>query len=426
MWVKKPSAKIDTVFYLQEWFTLYHRDIENYTPDPRHIKESLNKESLDPYSSRVIMLYKEDKDDDRMIQIVGYMRYDEDLEVVTQTPPKFNLNRNDDNEYRYQEEREEQQSTSITNLMKLVDQILDEKEEKEEFPNFDVCELLLFTSFYYPRFYQLLYPWLIRQYQFHSETACLKWLSDKNFLKEFIIDATLEDRQEYFKEYPLDQVCPSIWYNIHFSHLPSEIADRKLWYEGGFCHLNYKEMGGYVWRICSQQLQKKCPDSPPEQLKVVLEYIHSRLKGKQKGESGIGDIEDMAPCMKNIAFGKKFPLDQNRLHFTRVMARGNVPLQDVKDILSNLNEKDPHRFGHINLEKRFDPEYAYNRKYAPPYCEQIQTCPFKGSLDQKKLQCHQQVFKKKFPQDYHPAQAQYFYGPADWHKWRNKNKKKFA
>jgi hypothetical protein len=82
-------------------------------------------------------------------------------------------------------------------------------------------------------------------------------------------------------------------------------------------------------------------------------------------------------------------------------------------LLTDLNQRFPHKESNMSARRRWDYEAHYNKDYQPPNCEKIDKegmCPFDGG--NKKLKCHQ-YFIAKFPN----TQTSTLYGPTDWMKW---------
>lgn len=397
---------------LQKWF-FGKNPWANYKVHPVEMGVFclVDKGQLNPYISRVFLLYE--MNGNNIVAVKGYNRYESD-EIET-FPPKIKFQ-----EPTYppftpitipwaKNYHKMKMECPMDNLKARVDQIYNQDDPTEDM---ELMFMLLFVG------HQWCEPFFSIQQKKEqinlvgSEDAVVECLRNNGVDNE--IEGTYSDFQAYFRDNPDVLHPPKHWFRVHFSELPTALVDQKLIYEGGFCHLHWKEMGLWCFRRVILDLKKRSKiDHPPGNLDHLVEYMYrSNTKRRKKAVGGLA-MTDLPPCMQQIINATRFPTDMERNGFVRTASRCGVPLVDVEDLFIKLNDKYPHRDGNIPLKRRFDLHYQYNKGYAPPKCEQIGWCPFEGD----KRQCHQGWFKKKEPEKYKDSQAPYFKGPADYKKF---------
>lgn len=233
-----------------------------------------------------------------------------------------------------------------------------------------------------------------------------------------IIEPTLEDCMDFNARYPQDWL-PKYWYSIPFEYLSEEFSCNLRIYHPGLVHITYKEYGDYQWWKYEKEMRqlrqrvKTLPMHP--QLEYLITYIKPPKKAKPAESVDIEDIgKVLPPCLR---CDDRFPGDQQRQFLVRALKGVGVSLESVETYLNGLNDKYPHSNGNIPLKRRWDYEAHYEKGYAAPNCDKMgKLCPFEGSLDKKKMQCHGH-FKELFPDKYREADGSRFYGPKNWIKW---------
>lgn len=376
---------------LRSWFEFYY-------PQFAHYPLGFEKQE-DPYKERLWMIYK--KKEHNICHILGYKLF-ETGEFFEPHPPIITW-----------EPKEQQNNTeipmiipcyekmdgnvTIDKLTMYVDVVLGKQTGTISFDDFAWFVLL---------FYGQLIP------QWH--TIYVNYLREHFPKKQEIetnhIEPTIQDKVEYFNLYPMEYSCPSVWYEVKLEELPESLMHKPI-YKGGYFHLHEKEL--YLWVFRKILLNLRYPNQPHPQLNVVLSYILSYLKTSRK--KGAGNVNQLPPCLRKW---NHFPNDSERVALVKVAKYGEIPIEDIEDMLNHYNTKFPKY--NMTLKRRFDVKAHYQQNYkSKPRCEHISWCPMGKlgtTLDKKKMECHQQ-FQKEFPDYFNISQANYFYGPADWFKW---------
>lgn len=434
---------------VRDWFSMYHSEEFASCVYPLCSGETISK-TLDPYSSRILVIYK--KINDQFIDIVDYL-FDGELysSPVPILKKLMHLKSKEENQKRIRREpfdlSLENANINMDLLMSRIHWIISSGDEDPLFTqeNYWCMMILLYVGVFHPSFHAIQLEkertWFIQGLKtlLDEDDQTSFGIIGKDHLLEHLVNPTTEDLREYYIRYPDEWFPPKFWYEFSFTELPSSVVDSKVMYEGGKVHINRKELAHFWWRKLSRKLaQDHYWDklNLNEQYMFILERIVDCFKKRFK-QSIVGtldiDIEDMPPCIRNIAHGKvthasskkSFPSDSNRMKLVRVLAKGGVSLLRVEKILEDLNTKYPHSSGNITLKKRWDYEAHYKKGYAPPKCDEMGLlCPFTSmTLDKRKMKCHQQCFKEKHPDKYDEAKQGYrFYGPTDWFKWIGKKK----
>ncbi len=236
-------------------------------------------------------------------------------------------------------------------------------------------------------------------------------------------DVTVDDYQAlwYSSQRRLNP-CP-IWFEVpmhEYGFHPGGVPP----YPGGYYHINATQMNVWIWRKLTINCAVKRPGMEhPEQAVHIIEHIREVMEGKKRRKhislTEIGDIEKrLAPCMQLILGGAgKFPKDRERQQVVRVLAKVGAPIEYVEQKLTVLNDKDPHESGKMALRARWDYKAHYKAGYSAPNCDVIACCPMAPgkSIDMKKSECYL-LFGKRFPEKSVPPWKS-FYGPAQWFEW---------
>lgn len=257
------------------------------------------------------------------------------------------------------------------------------------------------------------------------------------------IQPSIPDLQMYKQYYPEDTEPPTHWFEVDASDISANLMETLLLYQGYKVHIHYRYLPDWFWtqytleecNVKSHIWQQPGPMQP--QLRHVMDYAmeralpkikkHKYQKRKPEVSQGIGDeivdIEDMMevvpPCIRGICDMKRgrFPQHEERKALVSVLRVGEIPLETIEGLLDGLNEAYPHQGGVLETRKRFDFISYYEGDYKPPGCEKMKShCPFEGSVDKRKEQCHR-TFQEAHPNKYKPWHANRFYGPASWLYW---------
>lgn len=379
----------------------------------------VDKKTLSPYKYRLFVLYRYNFQSE-LVTVVGFNRYEagntieptlpqltfEPEPVPTQTSSTLIIPW----AWNYEKLKVENENMSMDALRDRVDMIW-ENQPGTWSPA--IVLALLLAGQHVEKFHkkQLAYEaeqW--RQLATWPENI-LSTNMPYNVLLEMQVDPTVTDEQEYFQRYPARRSPPPWWISVHFSQLPTTLVDRKPLYKGGFCHLEPGEVWEWVWRKVVIDSHKHKTQEPSEQMRLLLAYIGNKVKNRRTHVGIKRSISELPPCMQ---FQDHFPKDAERVAFVAVGKRCGVPLRDIEDLLTELNERYPQNNSFKKpLKARFDVVFHYDKGYAPPKCETIYWCPMEGdSYDVKKKNCHQKWFGERYPQHYSPqTQAYKFKGP---------------
>ncbi len=437
-----------------QWFSLRYPS-GYHSVKPMDIHKMNKKNTLDPYRDRLLIIYKHNTQDNSL-DIIGYLEYNSDniLQVVPEwfmEPKPMKPKALDGICIPWKSGNNDGCQCTIDDLCDRANWILNNYQEmdyrwnKQEW-DYTTCKLLLMIGMFNESFHK-------KQLEKEKEYLLSKLLdytrddlSMKNVLScslstkqlnSLLIDSTLIDRQSYHKEYPHELEEPMLWISVHISEVPNEIAKYKHLYKGGMMHLHRKDIPFWIWRkICLELHTRIKPmafyDFLPEQLYPVLYHINSVktskriIYKKRKVNLEIScDIEYVPPCIQSIINNSNhFPTDMERQQFVAILQKGGITLELVEKLLSDLNDKFPHRDGAIQLKKRWDYEAYYNKGYSPPTCEKTCFCPMTASTyDKRQEQCYK-IYKDKFKPDFEQErwQTSHFYGPSSWLIWNNKKK----
>lgn len=395
---------------------------------------------LDPYSSRVICVYKRNGDEVDIIAWIYNGEYYDNPEPIFQTL-KQQKRKDEQKKIKRETFHLDYRNGSLTmdRIESRIRWIVGSNKEEMEFnyDNYCCMVLLLSIGHWHPQFQtiQLIKEreWFLNgiiNYCGDDDRLALQMIRESPLKKMTPnIDATTADLLDYQQKHPEEWFPPEFWYSVSFKDLPAFFLKTKILYEGGMIHIQRKELGYYWWRQLSK---KKQNIKMTEQIMFIMERITDIYKKQYKQDSEgslVVDIEDMPPCLQKIAKAKRFPGDQDRQTLVRCLARGGVSLHTTEKMLEDLNTKYPHNHGPMDLKKRWDyvrhfKNSAQRKKgYAPPNCESDSLknlCPFReDSLDQRKMKCHQECFKKRHPEKFDEKQASRFWGPKDWFKFLN-------
>lgn len=391
--------------------------------------------NLDPYSSRIVMVYKKNQNTIDVIAWIYNGEYFEDPWPIFQI---LKQQKKQDERKRIKREVFSLDFRDGQPTMDMIEQrikwILGEESSLPQFDHENYCcmMLLLYIGNYHSSFQTIQLEkekqWFldgIKDYIEDDDRLSLSQIrarNERDFGKSIkITNPTVEDLQEYHKQYPQEWFPPEFWYSVSFKDLPVSFVKHKILYQGGMVHCHRKELGHYWWRQLTKRLDNLTLN---EQTTFILERITDRYKKrfKQDLEGSLEvDIEDMPPCLQRILKDKRFPGDQNRQRLVRSFAKGGVSLKRTEKFLDDLNTKYPHSSGAISLEKRWKFSDHYKKGYPAPKCDELKTlCPFEGRLDQRKMKCHKECFKERHPDKYEDGQARRFWGPADWFKFLKK------
>lgn len=369
---------------IQDWFT------QNYPNVPLncihfangHVDQSV----LNPYASRFIVMYKETED---RIYLQGCIVYgtDEivDFSVLTNIP---NVSSNDP-------EFIEEPEPDLT--LDLIKAHID-----GNYFSLPTLQFILLIGRYVPHFFQ--------EFTNRKRPLLVRYL--RNFTDELdlLYEPTVYDLKRFWGANPkhrFGSAPPILWFNVPME----EITGNFLLYPGGSFHVAGIEMDNWVWR----RLLRPLPQvrHHPEQVNHIIGYINSLEKRKRREHiSLLGNPDDhLPPCMQ---INDRFPSDQDRQHFVRVLSAANVPIEYVREKLEHLNNLYPHKDGVISLKARWDFEYHYNAKYASPRCESM-NCPLEPGklIDVKKATCFKLYMQKFNKTPNHKT----FYGPIKWFEW---------
>lgn len=255
------------------------------------------------------------------------------------------------------------------------------------------------------------------------------------------IEPTIYDIRWYYTHYPEDAEPPKNWWSVGLELLSKTVGESLPLYPRYKVHICFRHVPDLLWnymvneerRLKTHIWKKNIP--PPPQLKHLGEYItetmprkRRRTKEKEGKQFESQDIEDLLlpPCLASIVDMNRgsFPGDSERQPFVRVMRAAKVPVERIGAILDPLNDKYPHPGGHYDTaKKRWDYQAHYEKGYKNPNCVDLcNLCPFSGSEDQRKMQCHN-VFKSKHPEYYRNGDEAKFYNPASWVYWGRRIKK---
>lgn len=394
----------------------------------------VDKKTLSPYKYRLFVLYRYNFQTE-LVTVVGFNRYE--LDTIEPTLPQLVFEPHDPPSitttttepslvipWKWNYEKLQEMDVSLDALRERVDWICEGKADMPKLAN--LCSMtklcptwsatvfaLLLIGQHVEKFYkkQLIYEaeHFTKLFPTFPERVLIENMSYDRLL-EMQVDPTVADEQEYFQRYPARQSPPPWWLNVHFSELPTFLVDRKPLYEGGFCHLEPGEVGEWVWRRIVLDA-RKIKKPPTEQMQIILSYINTKLNIHKHTKPKIKrSISDLPPCMQ---FKDHFPKDAERVAFLAVGKRCGVPLRDIEDLLTNLNDRYPPSGGIKKpLKARFDVVFHYEKGYAPPKCETIYWCPIEGdSYDVKKKNCHQKWFGERYPEIYPHTQPHKFKGP---------------
>jgi hypothetical protein len=383
----------------------------------------VDKKTLSPYKYRLFVLYRYNFQTE-LVTVVGFNRYELEstieptlpqLTFENDPPPKTSPTFVIPWVWNY-ERLKEAESVSMDALRDRVDLIWDDIDSPHG--QMAVILMLLLAGQHVGRFHkkQLAYEaehWRKHVWPNVDVEEMLSHNIPYNVLLEMQVTPTVEDEQEYFERYPARRSPPPWWISVHFSQLPTTLVDQKPLYEGGFCHLEPGEVGEWVWRKIVIDSHKHKPQEPSEQMRILLAYIGGKVRNKHSRHAPgtKRSISELPPCMQ---FKDHFPKDAERVAFVAVGKRCGVPLRDIEDLLTELNDRYPQNSGFKKpLKSRFDVAFHYEKGYAPRKCETIYWCPMEGdSYDVKKRNCHQTWFQGRYPQHYSPeTQAYKFKGP---------------
>lgn len=388
----------------------------------------VDKKTLSPYKYRLFVLYRYNFQTE-LVTVVGFNRYE--LDTIEPTLPQLVFESHNPQPvsttepslvipWKWNYEKLQEMDVSLDALRERVDWICEGKVDCS-MPKLNttwaatVFALLLIGQ-HVEKFYkkQLIHEAECWRARVWPRTTCPERLLVENMsydrLLEMQVDPTVADEQEYFQRYPARQSPPPWWLNVHFSELPTTLVDRKPLYEGGFCHLEPGEVGEWVWRRVVLDA-RKIKKPPTEQMQIILSYINTKLNIHKHTIPKIKrSISDLPPCMQ---FKDHFPKDAERVAFLAVGKRCGVPLQDIEDLLTDLNDRYPRNNGvKESLKARFNVVFQYEKGYGPPKCETIYWCPVEGdSYDVKKKNCHQKWFGERYPEIYPHTQPHKFKGP---------------
>jgi len=213
--------------------------------------------------------------------------------------------------------------------------------------------------------------------------------------------------------------CP-VWFEVPMH----EYGYHPLLYPGGMCHINATQMNVWIWRKLTINCAVKRPGiEHPEQAMHIIGYMKEFRAGKKRRKhislTDEADISNrLAPCMKWILEGSgKFPKDRERQQAVRVLARAEVPLDYVTRKLTALNDKDPHHSGKLELRARWDHKSHYKAGYSAPNCDVISCCPLAPgkSVADKKSECYLLYVRTHLEKNVPPSKS--FYGPLQWFEW---------
>lgn len=253
-----------------------------------------------------------------------------------------------------------------------------------------------------------------------------------------IIQATKDDIQCHLRAFPQDRGTITQWWQVGAHEIDASLLQTLPLYRGYKVHINFRHVGSYLSGVMERRersYKTRIWTTPPHrilppetlwvaQLTDLSEYIHERsirrVKKRAKVSYEAVDIEDivLAPCMASLVGGGRFPQDQERQYLVRTLRAAKVPVERVGAMLDDLNERYPHegkRYG--NAKQRWDYVAHYEKGYKAPSCQDMEGyCPYSGSVDQRKAQCHK-VFQDTHNDCYRVGDEQRFYNPASWIYW---------
>lgn len=379
------------VLSIESWF---RREFSRFPWDFVHLNEGLvvNQKALNPYRARVIILYTQEG---RLSEVKGFLHYG--AEELCETLPPI-LPQALPSSVKFGE---------IGSLLEIESYIMRYVNPTEEFPippqHFGYDCLIL----------------MLGRYGWHKvqNPIPLEVLQALGIRLPPEIEPRLEDLQAFFPR-PYRH-----WYEVELAYVPNDLSKViPLLWPGGKIHLTDAD----VWQVALYPpIRRPLSDG---QLRLMDAFIKDaerakRIKRFQTAGKSAGSYETaedtrarLAPCMRSILERKRFPRDQERQYLVRIWAKARVPERVVEEILVEKNNQHPHSSGCIDLERRWDWQSHYRKRYAEPWCERMQLyCPFQGELDQRKSQCYL-GFLEKFPKDKAPHPKS-FKGPLQWYEW---------
>lgn len=392
----------------EDWLSVTHPQLAGQV----HFLEGpvIAQNDLNPFKARIIVIYVATAD---RYHLKGWLNYGEDT-----ISPLLSLPKNNPAPKKQVILAENELTMDL--VMERIDWIIFNGSKKRPFD--EAFVLLQHIGPYVPEFYQL---------QMSKELANFRVEYDDeddiaNFLQRYGLSKCLHLMQEP----PTLQDVQRVWHQWHPAKEPvvwillpmEEMMDGAGLdlYPGGYYHVTLFDIAAqWVWKHLTHRTGKRRTTVHPEQMRLLIDHIQRRLvEKKQSGGSGRGPInspsEDrLPPCVRSIFAAKRFPQDRERQLVVRILSSANVSLEYVRKRLEELNDRYPHGDGRKSAKARWDYEYHYKAKYAPPSCQTMgELCPLMGSLDQKKVACC-----KLFPGDNKPKNAKEFRGPANWFDW---------
>jgi hypothetical protein len=338
---------------IQDW-------LSNYKLKYVHIaKNGVDQTQLDPYQSKIIIIYKETEN---RIYLQGWMEYGSETINPMQT-------------LQYYREVEHEENDVIEFDMQEIEPTWDlvKAHIDGEFFSLETLQILLSAGYVKP-------PYKLVQYLYRFAP----------FLE--LIEPTVQDLQRYYKINP--RVRPLTWFNVPME----DITGNFILYRGGYFHVAALEMDNWIFKHLMRNLK-------PSQFDV-MSYVNSKVVYKRRKHIDLSEIR-LAPC---IDIQDHFPTDRERQNMVRVFSNANVPLEYVRDKLEDLNNRFPKNG--LTLKKRWDYEAHYKGNYAPFKCEYID-CPLGKDLGEKKNKCYK-LFKERYNKE---PNHKSFYGPLSWFEW---------
>lgn len=396
---------------LSNWFIKTYPDIP--IDCVSFAKESVNQNTLNPYESQAIIIYKIEEDricvkgfiyyGDYMINAIGITLKLQVLSPYIKQKPFQICNSEED--------------VTMDNLKTRIDWIAGKSDgiPLDFPPSHFLLQIGPYISKFYTKQLNVENKHFFQKIRNFNEKSMFDLLQVNDLLKhlDFLDLPTIVDYQH---EYPKAKPC--IWFNVPIDELPTEMSNSLCLYPGGIFHVPCVRMGPWIWRRITKIT--KCVSDHPEQVLHLFAYMNDVIKPKsiKRNREHIDlQFEERYPeCVKQIIFGKQFPLDEDRQHLVRILTYGGVSLEYIGEKLDALNAKYPHKNGAISAKRRWDYESHHKAGYHPPRCEKMK-CPLNPGkeIDIKKSTCLK-MYMSKFPNEKIPH-PKTFYGPHSWFEW---------